>query len=163
MLEILVASINPVLNNKIKDYVYSEKHKWKEGLYNVKALTSGYNPPYKFFDELYDFSYETLKKHTKKDWKKSCWWATYYSQSDHCDPHNHQPETLSAIAIVKAASTNPLYFRENDKEYDIKEHDGMMLFFDSKYSHGVRECKEERITCALDFVPKIPKDSRNIN
>jgi len=29
-----------------------------------------------------------------------------------------------------------------------------MIFFDSEYFHGVKECEEERITCVLDFIPK---------
>ena len=154
MLNIHVTSIQPALNNTIKNFVYEEKHNWKKNLNNVKALTSGFNPHYQFFDDLYNFSYKILKKFTKKEWEKSCWWANYYSKSNYCDPHHHKPETLSAIVIVKSSPKNPLYFIENNEKYDIKEQDGMMLFFDSKYHHGVKECVDERITCALDFIPR---------
>jgi hypothetical protein len=154
MLTIQVTSIDTAFNNVIKDFIYKEKHKWKKDLKNVKALTSGYRPSYKFFDDLYEFSYNFLKKLTKREWQKSCWWANYYTESNYCDPHHHKPETLSAILIVKSSSQNPLYFMENDKKYDVPEKDGMMLFFNSEYFHGVKECKEERITCTLDFIPK---------
>jgi hypothetical protein len=131
MLTIQVTSIDTAFNNAIKDFIYKEKHKWN-----------------------YEFSYNFLKKLTKREWQKSCWWANYYTESNYCDPHHHKPETLSAILIVKSSSQNPLYFMENDKKYDVPEKDGMMLFFDSEYFHGVKECKEERITCTLDFIPK---------
>ena len=154
MLTIQVTSIDTAFNNAIKDFIYKEKHKWKKDLKNVKALTSNFRPRYKFFDNLYEFSYNFLKKLTKHDWQKSCWWANYYTKSNYCDPHHHKPETLSAILIVKSSSQNPLYFIENDKKYDVPEKDGMMLFFDSTYFHGVKECSEERITCTLDFILK---------
>ena len=154
MLNIVVTSIQPALNNAIKNFVYEEKHKWKKDLKNVKALTSGFNPHYQFFDHLYDFSYQILKKLTTREWKKSSWWANYYSKSHYCDPHDHKPETLSAVVIVKSSPKNPLYFIENNKKYDIKEQDGMMLFFDSAYFHGVKACENERVTCSLDFIPK---------
>ena len=44
MLNIVATSIQPALNNTIKNFVYEEKHKWKQDLKYVKALTSGFNP-----------------------------------------------------------------------------------------------------------------------
>ena len=61
MLKILTTFIRPELNNTIKNFVYKEKHNWKKDLNNVKALTSGFNPDYQFFDDLYNFSYKLLK------------------------------------------------------------------------------------------------------
>ena len=160
MLKIQVTYIDPKLNKKIKDFVYKEKSKFKKDLNNVKALTSGFNPKYKFFDELYNFSYKYLKRHISHELQKSCWWVNYYSKSDSCNPHNHDPEILSAIVIVKSSSQNPLYFVDGNNEYDVDEEDGMILFFDSRYIHGVRACNEERITCALDFIPKSKEENR---
>ena len=73
MLEIIETHIDKKLNNTIKNYVYKNKHKWKMNLNNVKALTSGFNPNYKFFNELYNLSYKILKKNKGIDYKKS-WW-----------------------------------------------------------------------------------------
>ena len=70
MLNIVATSIQPALNNTIKNFVYEEKHKWKQDLKYVKALTSGFKPHYEFFDELYDFSYKILKKFTEDSQKK---------------------------------------------------------------------------------------------
>ena len=80
MLTIQVTSIDTAFNNAIKDFIYKEKHKWKKDLKNVKALTSGYRPSYKFFDDLYEFSYNFLKKLTKKEWQRSCWWVNFYDK-----------------------------------------------------------------------------------
>ena len=151
MLNIKVTTIEPELNKKIKKVVYAEKHKWKKDLNNVKALTSGFNPDYTFFNELYDFSFNYLKKYTQIKLNKSWWWANYYSKDHHCNPHNHEPELLSCILIVKSSPDNPLYFINGDKKYFMIEEDGMIIFFDSKYKHGVKKCKHRRITCALDF------------
>ena len=64
-----MTNIDPKLNTNIKKYIYAKKHKWKKDLNNVKALTSGFNPRYNFFNELYDFSYKILKKIPKKNGK----------------------------------------------------------------------------------------------
>ena len=153
-LEIGMTHIDPKLNANIKKYIYAKKHKWKKDLNNVKALTSGFNPKYNFFNELYDFSYKILKKYTKEEWQKSCWWASYYNKSNYCLPHCHNPEILSSILIVKASSENPLYFLHKGKKHIIEEKDGMILYFNSSATHGVEKCKNTRITCALDFIRK---------
>ena len=159
VLKIQVTFINPKLNTEIKNFVYKNKSKWKKDLNNVKALTSGFNPKYKFFDKLYNFSYKYIKKHTSQKFKRSCWWANYYSKTDSCKPHNHKPEVLSAILIVKSSDQHPLYFVNNDQKYNIEEKDGMILFFNSMSIHGVEKCTDERITCALDFILK----EKNVN
>tara|TARA_R110002020_G_scaffold327389_2_gene543342 strand:- start:2014 stop:2517 length:504 start_codon:yes stop_codon:yes gene_type:complete len=153
-LKIIMANIDPKLNTRIKKYVYKTKHKWAKKLNYVKAPTSGFKPKYKFFDELYDFSVNLLKEHTKEEWQKTNWWVNYYDKSDYCLPHHHKPKVLSSILIVKSSSKNPLYFIHKGKKHRIKEKDGMFLYFDSSVMHGVEACKDTRITCALDFIRK---------
>tara|TARA_R110002012_G_scaffold91842_1_gene223160 strand:- start:534 stop:1019 length:486 start_codon:yes stop_codon:yes gene_type:complete len=152
VLNIQATSINPKLNTEIKNFVYKNKDKWQKNLKNVKALTSGFKPKYKFFDKLYNFSYKYIKKYTSTKFKRSCWWVNYYSKTDFCEPHNHRPDALSSILIVKSSTQNPLYFIDNNKKYIIEEKDGMLLFFNSLCVHGVEKCNDERITCTLDFI-----------
>lgn len=151
MVEIIETYIDKELNSKIKNYVYKNKHKWKMNLNNVKALTSGFNPNYKFFNKLYSFSYKILKKSKGINYKKSWWWINFYKKNNKCISHNHIPEDMSAILIVKSSSENPLYFLHGNTKIKVLEKDGMLLFFNSKLTHGVKKCKDERITCALDF------------
>jgi hypothetical protein len=151
MVEIMESYINKELNNTIKNYVYKNKHKWEMNLNNVQALTSGFNPKYKFFNELYNLSYKFLKKNKGIEYKKSCWWVNFYKKNNKCFPHDHIPEDISAILIVKSSNKNPLYFLYGNKKIKFLEKDGMLLFFNSKLTHGVEKCKDERITCSLDF------------
>ena len=114
MLEIIETHIDKKLNNTIKNYVYKNKHKWKMNLNNVKALTSGFNPNYKFFNELYNLSYKILKKNKGIDYKKSWWWVSFYKKNNECLSHNHRADgtnRISAILIIKSSNKNPLPFK----------------------------------------------------
>ena len=154
MLKVAETKIDLKLNDQIKNFVLKEKNKWKKDLNNVKALTSGFDPNYPFFDDLYDFSFNYLKKHFTNKFKKYRWWVNYYSESDFTNPHKHLPSAISCILIVKSSPQNPLFFLENEKIHFVDEKDGMIMYFHSDLAHGVNKCTEERITCALDFVPK---------
>ena len=162
-LKIIMANIGPKLNTRIKKYVYNVKHKWEKKLNYVKAPTSGFRPKYKFFNEVYDFSFNLLKEHTKEEWQKANWWVNFYNKADYCLPHHHKPLILSSILIVKASSKNPLYFLYRGKKHTIKEKDGMILYFDASLEHGVEECKDTRITCTLDFIKKESNGKRYTN
>jgi hypothetical protein len=151
-MNLFYSKINPSFNNTIKTEIYGLKNKWKKDLNNVKALTSGFNPNYLFFNILHKQLEDKLYQNTGTQYKVSCWWANFYKPNHFAVCHSHRPENISCIVFIKSSKQNPLYFKKKQEIYKIAETDGLVLFFDSIEEHGVDICKEERITLAVDFI-----------
>jgi len=153
--------INEKFNDTIKREIYGLKNSWKLDLKNVKALSSGFNPPYLFFDIIKNQLSKHLSDITNKQFRSSCWWANFYEPGHYTKPHCHKPEDISSIIFIKTGKSNPLYFDLNPSSLRIpgilriQEYEGLVLFFDSKLIHGVDKCSEERITLAVDFKQSI--------
>jgi hypothetical protein len=154
-MNLFYSKINPSFNNTIKTEIYGLKNKWKKDLNNVKALTSGFNPNYLFFNILHKQLLDKLYQNTGTQYKVSCWWANFYKPNHFAVCHSHRPENISCIVFIKSSKDNPLYFIDNNYKYKIYESDELVLFFDSSTPHAVDICKEERITLAVDFVKSI--------
>ena len=144
--------ISKEFNEIIKKDIFLFKEQWKKDLKNVKALTSGFNPSYSFFDILKKDLTQALSEITKIKLKPSTWWANYYEVGHFADPHIHRPEYISSIIFIKIDETNPLYFDLNPGILNVEEEEGLILSFDSNILHGVKPCKNSRITLAMDFV-----------
>tara|TARA_E500000318_G_scaffold26737_1_gene26781 strand:+ start:85 stop:564 length:480 start_codon:yes stop_codon:yes gene_type:complete len=144
--------LNKKFNESIKTEILGLKNNWKKGLKNVKALNSGYKPNYLFFDIIKKNLSDELLKITGKKYKPSWWWANYYDIGQHTNSHVHEPEKISSIIIIKSDRSNPLFFDLNPGILKVEEQEGLVLLFDSKLIHGVKPCKEERISLAVDFI-----------
>lgn len=144
------------INNDFKETIKTEvlglKKNWKKDLNNVKALTSGFDPNYLFFNILKKQLSDKLFDLTKSKFKPSSWWANYYDIGHHADVHSHRPEQISSIIFIKTDNTNPLYLNLDFGILKVKEEEGLVLLFDSRIEHGVDFCKSPRITLAIDFV-----------
>ncbi len=145
-------SISKELINDIKKEILLSKQNWKKDLNNVKALTSGFNPDYIFFDFLKKKISKKLLQSTKIKFKASCWWANYYEVGQHANLHHHEPEQISSIIFIQTDESNPLYFDLNPGFLNVKEEEGLIILFDSKLSHVVKPCKKPRISLAIDFI-----------
>ena len=143
--------INKNFNDSIKKEIYGLKKNWCKDLNNVKALTSGFDPSYLFLNIIKKQLTSELFKITNKKFQPSCWWANFYEPGHFTKLHHHKPELISSIIIIKSSKSNPLYFDLKPGILQVKEFDGLVLFFDSEMSHGVNICDEERITLAVDF------------
>jgi len=147
--------INKNFNNTIKKEIYGLKKYWKKDLKNVKALSSGFQPSYLFFDIIKKELTNELYKILNKKYKPSYWWANFYEPGHFTKLHRHSPEKISSIVIIKPDKSNPLYFDLKHGILQVKEEEGLVLLFDSQIDHGVNICKEERISLAMDFVQDI--------
>ena len=87
---------------KITEFVYQEKDKWKKDLKNVKSLTSGFNPDYKFLHDIGDYCCkEILPKNIGFDnWVKTYWWMNFYEKGQYAELHHHNPELLHVLQAV---------------------------------------------------------------
>lgn len=147
--------LNKQFTETIKKEILGLKKNWNKDLNNVKAITSGFNPNYLFFDIIKEYLAEQLFQITKIKFKSSYWWANYYEIGQHTDPHHHEPEHISSIIFIQTDETNPLYFNINPGILNVKEEEGLVLLFDSRLLHGVKPCKKPRITLAVDFIKKL--------
>tara|TARA_R100001509_G_scaffold101012_1_gene59087 strand:- start:361 stop:849 length:489 start_codon:yes stop_codon:yes gene_type:complete len=155
--------INKKFANTIKEEIYGIKKHWYKDLNNVKALTSGFEPSYLFFDIIKKQLTSQLFKITNTPLKPSCWWANFYEPGHYTKLHHHNPEIISSITIIKADKSNPLYFDLKPGILQVQEYDGLVIFFDSKLHHGVNVCKGERITLAVDFVKSLEYNKNNLD
>lgn len=144
--------INKELNDSIKQEIYYLKNDWSEDLNNVKALTSGYKPKYKFFDIIKSQITQRLFEVTNKRFKPTDYWANFYKIGHFADTHHHKPEHISSIVFIKTSKNNPLYFDLEPGILRVEEEEGLVLLFDSRFKHGVNVIQEERITLAIDFI-----------
>ena len=138
----------------IANFVYQEKDNWEKDLNNVKSLTSGFRPDYKFLHDIGDWCINNIlpKINNSNKWEKSCWWVNYYKKGDYTDPHHHHPEEYSLIIIIKPSKKNCLYFLNNDKKHYVEEKEGLAILFKSDVEHGVEPVDDDRITVAMDFI-----------
>jgi hypothetical protein len=138
----------------ISNFVYQEKDNWKKDLNNVKSLTSGFNPDYKFLHDIGDFCCSKILSNFENNtsWKKSCWWINFYNKGNYANPHRHLPEEYSMIIIIKPSENNCLHFKVDEKDTLIKEQEGLSLIFKSNLQHWVDPVNSDRITIAMDFV-----------
>ena len=147
--------LNKDFTHTIKQEILGLKNNWKKNLNNVKALTSGFNPDYLFFDVIKEHLSEKLFEITRTKFESSYWWANYYKISQYTDLHGHLPEHISSIIFIQTDETNPLYFDFKPGILNVKEEEGLVLLFDSRLLHAVKPCKNQRITLAVDFIKKI--------
>ena len=147
--------INESFCKNIETEIYGLKKYWYKDLNYVKSLTSGFKPPYLFFEVLNNQLSEHLSKITGESWEASNWWANLYEPGDYSDIHHHEPKDISCIVFIKTSSTNPLFFDFKPGIINVEENDGLVLFFDSSLHHGVKKCEKERITLAVDFTRSI--------
>jgi hypothetical protein len=144
---------NDCLN--ISNFVYQEKDKWAKDLKNVKSLTSGFNPDYKFMHDIgYYCCDEILPKKTDiKKWRKTYWWMNFYEKGHYAARHHHNPEYYSMIIIIKPSTNNCLNLNIEDRDIIIEDKDGLSLIFPSTIDHWVDPVESDRITIAMDFRP----------
>ena len=143
--------LNEKFTKNIEQEILELKNNWKKDLNNVKALTSGFNPEYSFFDVLKDQLSEKIFEITKIKHHPTWWWANYYDVGHHADLHMHSPEHISCIIFIKTDKSNPLYFDFNPGILRVKEEEGLILIFNSLLHHAVDICQEQIITLAVDF------------
>ena len=144
--------IEKKLNESIKQEVLHLKKDWSKDLNKVKALTSGFRPDYKFFDIIKSKIIKRLLDVTNKKFKPTDWWANFYEIGHFANSHHHKPEHISSIVFIKTGKNSPLYFDLEPGILRVKEEEGLVLLFDSRFKHGVDPIQEERITLAVDFV-----------
>lgn len=144
--------IEKELNESIKQEVLHLKKDWSKDLNKVKALTSGFRPDYKFFDIIKSKIIKRLLEVTNKKFKPTDWWANFYEIGHFANSHHHKPEHISSIVFIKTGKNSPLYFDLEPGILRVKEEEGLVLLFDSRFKHGVDPIQEERITLAVDFV-----------
>ena len=144
--------IEKEFNESIKQEVLHLKKDWSKDLNKVKALTSGFRPDYKFFDIIKSKIIKRLLEVTNKKFKPTDWWANFYEIGHFANSHHHKPEHISSIVFIKTGKNSPLYFDLEPGILRVKEEEGLVLLFDSRFKHGVDPIQEERITLAVDFV-----------
>ena len=138
---------------KITEFVYQEKDKWKKDLKNVKSLTSGFNPDYKFLHDIGDYCCkEILPKNIGFDnWVKTYWWMNFYEKGQYAARHHHNPELYSMIMIIKPSINNCLNFKIQDENRLVQDKEGLSLIFPSTIEHWVDPVESDRISIAIDF------------
>lgn len=153
MIDLTMTTVNPEFTKHVHKLVLKDKKNFIKDLNSVKALTSGFKPKKNYFNDLANYIIKILKEKTGRDYTLSDWWENYYLKGHFTKKHNHFPEKISCIFIVKSSKQNPLNFYDAfNKKIKIAEQNGLLILFPSDLAHSVDKCKETRITLALDFI-----------
>tara|TARA_R100000664_G_scaffold33610_1_gene51223 strand:+ start:1574 stop:2047 length:474 start_codon:yes stop_codon:yes gene_type:complete len=138
---------------EISKFVYQEKDSWVKGLNNVKSKTSGFDANYKFLHNIGDHCCNNIlpKVTDHETWNRVSGWVNFYEKGDHTLKHHHLPEHYSMIGIIKPSKKNCLYFKINDKNFEVDDEEGLCLIFNSKVEHWVEPVDSDRITISMDF------------
>lgn len=149
-----------------------DKNKWKKGLKNVRALTTGWDGLNKY-NELKEISTLCCKTllptiGQSMNWQYNNWttnsaWINFYQKGDSTDLHNHRGSDFCGVLILKPGEGNLLFhdskFIENKQkafeqieDQRINEKKGTLILFPSYSYHSVTECKNDRISVAFNFL-----------
>tara|TARA_R100001443_G_scaffold792_1_gene3139 strand:+ start:1477 stop:1968 length:492 start_codon:yes stop_codon:yes gene_type:complete len=162
MLSIVFNKLDKKFNDQVYKEILKNKKSWTKDLINVKSLTSGFNPNLGFFKQISDEIAEYLKKDTGNDYYPIRWWANYYKKGDHTEKHNHVPEDVSVIVIIKASKENVLtFYNHSNNTFKVSEEDGLTLIFPSTTYHSVDKCDGRRVSLAIDFKLTDPLKDKN--
>lgn len=169
-----------IFNTKIEDSfcdlilkkIYQDKDKWKKGLRNINAFTTGFDG-LKKYQELVEISTlisgTLLPKIGKSfnwqynNWKPASAWVNFYEKGDSASIHNHTGSDFCGILILKPGEGDLLFHDckfiegktkrfEQIEDQRIKEKKGTLILFPSYLYHSVNECRNDRITIAFNFL-----------
>ena len=146
---------------KLEKFVLKNCKKWKKNLNYVKCVTSGFNPDYPPIDELESYAKKNILNFIKPHaiFYKTSFWFNFYKKNQVAEKHDHIPEKISSVLIIKSSEEECLQFHgSNNYLHKIKDKTGLWIFFPSFLPHSTLPVFKDRITLALDFKEKEPWD-----
>ena len=151
--------IDEEICDQINAVTEKEKHKWKKGLRNVKALTSGWDSQhYPIIKDISDFIIEKILPNIMNVSNLICesCWINAYTKGDSAKPHDHIGADMCAVLLTTNTSKNCLKFIDNLAQSlveEVNEQKGLLIIFPPELVHLVEEVEDQqRITVAFNFL-----------
>lgn len=175
---VFYSKIDEEFCDKLSQKVFSDKDKWKKGLKNVQALTTGWDGLSKY-EELRDLSNFICKSILPKigesqKWKYNDWetreaWINFYQKGDSANNHNHGFSDFCGVLILSPGNGNLIFSKteftegktrpfESIENQKINETKGTLILFPGYLYHSVSTCENERISVAFNFTNSVGDD-----